>query len=108
MRIAVDLRAGQKTGYFLDQRENRFRSPPIRPRPRARRTASRTRAGFSVSAALGGRSRGDHRAGLEHDRSADATRARRIDAVEARVCGGERRAAYSVREINRERRPGPR
>src|SRR5207237_6055695 len=24
MRIAVDVRAGQKTGYFLDQRENRF------------------------------------------------------------------------------------
>src|SRR5205085_10576089 len=24
MRVAVDVRGGQKTGYFLDQRENRY------------------------------------------------------------------------------------
>lgn len=54
MQIAVDVRGGQKTGYFLDQRENRL---ALR-----RYAAGRTRAancfsysgGFSVSAALGG------------------------------------------------------
>lgn len=54
MRIAVDLRAGQKTGYFLDQRENRF---ALRRFARGRSRAANCFAysgGFSVSAALGG------------------------------------------------------
>jgi 23S rRNA (cytosine1962-C5)-methyltransferase len=54
MRIAVDLRGGQKTGYFLDQRENRF---ALRRFARGRARAANCFAysgGFSVSAALGG------------------------------------------------------
>jgi 23S rRNA (cytosine1962-C5)-methyltransferase len=54
MRIAVNLRAGQKTGYFLDQRENRF---ALRRFARGRSRAANCFAysgGFSVSAALGG------------------------------------------------------
>jgi 23S rRNA (cytosine1962-C5)-methyltransferase len=54
MRIAVDLRAGQKTGYFLDQRENRF---ALRRFARGRLRAANCFAysgGFSVSVALGG------------------------------------------------------
>src|SRR5207248_10592705 len=44
MRIAVDLRAGQKTGYFLDQRENGSRSGGSRAGGRGLRTASLIRA----------------------------------------------------------------
>ncbi len=54
MRIAVDLRGGQKTGYFLDQRENRF---ALRRYARGRARAVNCFAysgGFSVSAVLGG------------------------------------------------------
>jgi 23S rRNA (cytosine1962-C5)-methyltransferase len=54
MRIAVDLRGGQKTGYFLDQRENRF---ALRRYARGRARAANCFAytgGFSVSAVLGG------------------------------------------------------
>ena len=54
MRIAVDVRAGQKTGYFLDQRENRF---ALRRYARGRARAANCFAysgGFSVSAALAG------------------------------------------------------
>ena len=54
MQIAVDVRAGQKTGYFLDQRENRFALRRFaRGRARALNCFSYT-GGFSVSAALGG------------------------------------------------------
>jgi 23S rRNA (cytosine1962-C5)-methyltransferase len=54
MRIAVDVRAGQKTGYFLDQRENRFALRRFsRGRARAANCFSYS-GGFSVSAALGG------------------------------------------------------
>ena len=54
MQIAVDVRAGQKTGYFLDQRENRFALRRFaRGRMRALNCFSYT-GGFSVSAALGG------------------------------------------------------
>src|SRR6266446_1367243 len=54
MRIAVDLRAGQKTGYFLDQRENRFALRRFaRGRARAANCFSYS-GGFSVSAVLGG------------------------------------------------------
>lgn len=53
MQIAVDVRAGQKTGYFLDQRENRF---ALRRFARGRRALNcfSFSGGFSVSAALGG------------------------------------------------------
>ena len=54
MQIAVDVRNGQKTGYFLDQRENRFALRRFaRGRARALNCFSYT-GGFSVSAALGG------------------------------------------------------
>jgi 23S rRNA (cytosine1962-C5)-methyltransferase len=54
MQIAVDVRAGQKTGYFLDQRENRFALRRFaKGRNRALNCFSYT-GGFSVSAALGG------------------------------------------------------
>jgi 23S rRNA (cytosine1962-C5)-methyltransferase len=54
MAIAVDVRAGQKTGYFLDQRENRFALRRFaRGRSRALNCFSYS-GGFSVSAALGG------------------------------------------------------
>jgi 23S rRNA (cytosine1962-C5)-methyltransferase len=54
MAIAVDVRNGQKTGYFLDQRENRFALRRFaRGRGRALNCFSYT-GGFSVSAALGG------------------------------------------------------
>ena len=54
MQIAVDVRAGQKTGYFLDQRENRLALRRFaKGRARALNCFSYT-GGFSVSAALGG------------------------------------------------------
>jgi 23S rRNA (cytosine1962-C5)-methyltransferase len=54
MRIAVDVRAGQKTGYFLDQRENRF---ALRRYARGKARAANCfsySGGFSVSAVLAG------------------------------------------------------
>ena len=36
VRFRVDLRKGQKTGLFLDQRENHACRTTVRPRPRAR------------------------------------------------------------------------
>jgi 23S rRNA (cytosine1962-C5)-methyltransferase len=54
MQIAVDVRGGQKTGYFLDQRENRF---ALRRYARGRARVANCfsySGGFSVSAALGG------------------------------------------------------
>jgi 23S rRNA (cytosine1962-C5)-methyltransferase len=54
MKIAVDVRQGQKTGYFLDQRENRLALRRYgKARNRALNCFSFT-GGFSVSAALGG------------------------------------------------------
>jgi 23S rRNA (cytosine1962-C5)-methyltransferase len=54
MQIAVDVRAGQKTGTFLDQRENRFALRRFaRGIQRALNCFSYT-GGFSVAAALGG------------------------------------------------------
>jgi len=54
MQIAVDVRAGQKTGYFLDQRENRFALRRFsKGVGRALNCFSYT-GGFSVSAVLGG------------------------------------------------------
>src|SRR4051812_30185379 len=54
MAIAVDVRAGQKTGYFLDQRDNRFALRRYaKGRARALNCFSYS-GGFSVSAALGG------------------------------------------------------
>jgi 23S rRNA (cytosine1962-C5)-methyltransferase len=54
MQVAVDVHGGQKTGYFLDQRENRF---ALRRYARGRARAANCfsySGGFSVSAALGG------------------------------------------------------
>jgi 23S rRNA (cytosine1962-C5)-methyltransferase len=54
MSIAVDVRNGQKTGYFLDQRENRF---ALRRYAKGRTKVVNCfsySGGFSVSAALGG------------------------------------------------------
>ena len=54
MKIAVDVRGGQKTGYFLDQRENRFALRRFaRGRARAANCFSYS-GGFTVSALLGG------------------------------------------------------
>ena len=54
MKILVDVRRGQKTGLFLDQRENRRMVRELaRGRPEALNLFSYT-GGFSVSAALGG------------------------------------------------------
>jgi 23S rRNA (cytosine1962-C5)-methyltransferase len=67
MRVAVDVRSGQKTGYFLDQRENRFALRRFaRGRARALNCFSYS-GGFSVSAALGGT-----REVVSVDRDADA------------------------------------
>lgn len=53
MAIAVDVRGGQKTGYFLDQRENRLALRRFAKGRRVLNCFSYT-GGFSVSAALAG------------------------------------------------------
>lgn len=54
MTMLVDVRRGQKTGHFLDQRENRRMVRDLaRGRPEALNLFSYT-GGFSVAAALGG------------------------------------------------------
>ncbi len=54
MKILVDVRRGQKTGFFLDQRENRRMVRGLAAgRPEALNLFSYT-GGFSVAAALGG------------------------------------------------------
>ena len=54
MKLLVDVRRGQKTGTFLDQRENRLLVRQLaRGRPEALNCFSYT-GGFSVAAALGG------------------------------------------------------
>jgi 23S rRNA (cytosine1962-C5)-methyltransferase len=55
-RFAVDVVRGQKTGFFLDQRENRL---ALRPYARGLRVANLFgyTGGFSVAAALGGATR---------------------------------------------------
>ncbi len=54
MKVLVDVRKGQKTGHFLDQRENRRMVRDLaRGRPEALNLFSYT-GGFSVAAALGG------------------------------------------------------
>lgn len=54
MQVLVDVRRGQKTGHFLDQRENRRRVRGLAAgRPEALNLFSYT-GGFSVAAALGG------------------------------------------------------
>ena len=57
MRLLVDVRRGQKTGLFLDQRENRRLVRELaRGRPEALNCFGYT-GGFSVAAALGGSAR---------------------------------------------------
>jgi 23S rRNA (cytosine1962-C5)-methyltransferase len=54
MKVLVDVRRGQKTGHFLDQRENRRMVRELAAgRPEALNLFSYT-GGFSVAAALGG------------------------------------------------------
>jgi 23S rRNA (cytosine1962-C5)-methyltransferase len=53
VRLAVDVRAGQKTGMFLDQRDNRLALRRYAKGRRALNCFSYT-GGFSVQAALGG------------------------------------------------------
>ena len=53
VRFAVDVLRGQKTGMFLDQRENRRRVRALAPGRRVANLFSYT-GGFSVNAALGG------------------------------------------------------
>jgi 23S rRNA (cytosine1962-C5)-methyltransferase len=80
-RILVDVRRGQKTGFFLDQRENRRMVRDLaRGRGDALNLFSYT-GGFSVSAALGG---AKHVVSVDTDRDAialarDVFRANGID-----------------------------
>lgn len=67
MKLLVDVRRGQKTGTFLDQRENRLLVRTLaRGRPEALNCFSYT-GGFSVAAALGGAS---HVVSVDVDRDA--------------------------------------
>ena len=69
MAILVDVRRGQKTGLFLDQRENRRMVRELaRGRPEALNLFSYT-GGFSVAAALGGAT---HVVSVDVDRDAVA------------------------------------
>lgn len=69
MTILVDVRKGQKTGHFLDQRENRRMVRTLaRGRPEALNLFSYT-GGFSVAAALGGST---HVVSVDVDRDAIA------------------------------------
>jgi len=68
--LAVDVRSGQKTGFFLDQRENRF---ALRRYARGARRALNCfsyTGGFSLALALGGA-----REIVSVDRSTSAARA---------------------------------
>jgi 23S rRNA (cytosine1962-C5)-methyltransferase len=56
VRFAVDVRRGQKTGFFLDQRENRALVRRLSPRATVLNCFSFS-GGFSVNAALGGATR---------------------------------------------------
>ncbi len=53
LRFAVDLRTGQKTGFYLDQRENRARAALYAPGREAADVCCYT-GGFSVALAAGG------------------------------------------------------
>jgi 23S rRNA (cytosine1962-C5)-methyltransferase len=67
MKLLVDVRRGQKTGHFLDQRENRRMVRDLaRGRPEALNLFGYT-GGFSVAAALGG---ARHVATVDVDRDA--------------------------------------
>jgi 23S rRNA (cytosine1962-C5)-methyltransferase len=69
MKVLVDVRRGQKTGHFLDQRENRRMVRDLAAgRPEALNLFSYT-GGFSVAAALGG---AKHVVSVDLDRDAIA------------------------------------
>jgi 23S rRNA (cytosine1962-C5)-methyltransferase len=69
MKVLVDVRKGQKTGHFLDQRENRRMVRDLAGgRPEALNLFSYT-GGFSVAAALGG---SRHVVSVDTDRDAIA------------------------------------
>jgi 23S rRNA (cytosine1962-C5)-methyltransferase len=69
MKVLVDVRRGQKTGHFLDQRENRRMVRDLAAgRPEALNLFSYT-GGFSVAAALGG---AKHVVSVDVDRDAIA------------------------------------
>jgi 23S rRNA (cytosine1962-C5)-methyltransferase len=69
MTVLVDVRKGQKTGHFLDQRENRRMVRDLAAgRPEALNLFSYT-GGFSVAAALGG---AKHVVSVDVDRDATA------------------------------------
>jgi 23S rRNA (cytosine1962-C5)-methyltransferase len=69
MKVLVDVRRGQKTGHFLDQRENRRMVRELSAsRPEALNLFAYT-GGFSVAAALGGAS---HVVSVDVDRDAVA------------------------------------
>ncbi|HEX9306450.1 MAG TPA: class I SAM-dependent rRNA methyltransferase [Anaeromyxobacter sp.] len=84
MKVLVDVRKGQKTGHFLDQRENRRMVRELaRGRPEALNLFSYT-GGFSVAAALGG---ARHVVSVDVDRDAialarDNFRANGLDAAD--------------------------
>jgi 23S rRNA (cytosine1962-C5)-methyltransferase len=84
MKVLVDVRRGQKTGHFLDQRENRRLVRALASgRPEALNLFSYT-GGFSVAAALGG---ARHVVSVDVDRDAialarDNFRANGLDAAD--------------------------
>ena len=78
-RFAVDVRAGQKTGFFLDQRENRRVDPPARSR---RERAQRVLLHGRVLAACRARRR-DPRDVDRHRRAGDRRDRAQPRAVEA-------------------------
>ncbi len=84
MTLLVDVRRGQKTGHFLDQRENRRMVRDLaRGRPEALNLFAYT-GGFSVAAALGG---ARHVVSVDVDKDAIALarenfRANRLDAAD--------------------------
>ena len=75
----VDPYHGQKTGLFLDQRENRVAAAALRARPRARcvQLQRRIRAGACAGLRRGARGRHFGRRGRPDRRQRDAQRRRR-------------------------------
>lgn len=61
LKMSVDVKNGQKTGYFLDQKENRFALPPLcRGRQRFRLFLQQRRLFFKRRSDGGNRDGGGH------------------------------------------------
>jgi 23S rRNA (cytosine1962-C5)-methyltransferase len=105
MRVLVDVRRGQKTGHFLDQRENRRMVRELaRGRSEALNLFSYT-GGFSVAAALGGAS---HVVSVDQDRDAVALSRENFRANGIDPAGHEFAAEDAFELLARQRREGRR